>query len=92
MPLRFIAVELHEAALFQCRQQAMNGRGRQAGADGKIAQPISLIVLGQRFDNEKSSVYGLYAAIPGIRLVGRMRFRLDEPAPDHVSLHRDLHS
>ena len=37
MPFRFIAIELHEAALFQGRQQAMNGRSRQAGADGKIA-------------------------------------------------------
>ena len=37
MPFRFIAIELHEAAFFQSRQQAMNGRGREARADGKIA-------------------------------------------------------
>jgi hypothetical protein len=38
-------------ALFQRRQQAMDGRRRQAGADGQVAQPVSLIVFGQRFQD-----------------------------------------
>jgi hypothetical protein len=92
VPLGFIAVELHEAALFQGRQQTMDGRGRQAGADGKIAEPISLIVFGKGFDNEKGAVYRLHAAVPRIGVVVGAGFRLDQPAPDHVSLHRDLHS
>src|ERR1700731_4487147 len=70
----------------------MDGRGRQAGADGKIAEPISLIVFGKGFDNEKGAVYRLHAAIPRIGVVVGVGFRLDQPAPDHVFLHRDLHS
>src|SRR6266404_7189608 len=92
MPHGFVAIELDETPLLERCQQSMNGRGRQAGADRKIAQPISLIVFGKGFDNEKSTVYGLYAAIPGIGVVVRVGFRFDELAPDHVSLHRDLHS
>src|SRR6266404_222997 len=87
MPHGFVAIELDETPLLERCQQSMNGGSRQAGADRKIAQPISLIVFGKGFDNEKSTVYGLYAAIPGIGVVVRVGFRLDEPAPDHVSLH-----
>src|SRR6202035_3125555 len=92
MPLRFIAIKLDETALFQRRQQPMERRGRQTGADRKIAQPVSLIVFSERFEYRERAVHGLYATIPGIGIAVRVGFRLDEPAPDHVFLHRDLHS
>jgi hypothetical protein len=45
---------MNEAALFQRRQQAMGGRCRQARADGKVRQAVSLIVLGQRLDDRSA--------------------------------------
>src|SRR6185312_2761227 len=90
MPFRFSAVELHEAAVFQRPQQAMHGRGRQPRADGEIAQAITLVVLGERFDDRERAVDGLDAAVADVGLI-YMGFRLDGLAPDHVFLHRDLH-
>src|SRR5439155_22312462 len=91
MPFRLGAVELHEAAVFQRPQQAMYGRSRKAGADGEIAEAIALVVLRQRFDDRERAIDGLDAAVARIDLMVCARFRLDGLAPDHVSLHRDLH-
>ena len=92
MPFQFAAVELHEAALFQRRQQAVYGRGRQPRANGKIAKPVALVVFGQYFNDRERAVDRLHAAVPRLGITVGAGFRLDRFAPDHVSLHRDLHS
>jgi hypothetical protein len=73
MPFRPGAVELREATLFQGRQQAIRGRGRQPCANRKVAQAIAFIVLGERFDDLERAIDGLDAAIPRPDIVLRSR-------------------
>ena len=91
MPFRLSSVELHEAAAFQRRQQAVHRGRREPGADRQIAQAIALIVFGERFDDRERAIDGLHAGIAGIGRAVGAGFRLERFAPDHVSLHRDLH-
>jgi hypothetical protein len=68
----------------------VHGRGRQPRAYRKIGQPIAFVVFGQHLDDGERAVDRLNAAIPGIRIIVDTGFRIDQFAPDHVSLHRDL--
>jgi len=70
----------------------VDGRRRETRAHRKIGESVSFIVFGERFNNQQCAVHGLYATIPGLGIMVGGGFRPDGLAPDHVSLHRDLHS
>jgi hypothetical protein len=86
------AIELHETPLLQRRKQSVHGRRGQTCTDREVGQAVSFVIFGQRFDDRESTVYGLYAAIARLGVAFPVGFLLDGPAPDQVSLHRDLHS
>jgi len=69
----------------------MHGRGRKARTDGEIAQAIAFVVFSERFDDRERAVDGLDTTVARVGFTVRAGLWLDGLAPDHVSLHRDLH-
>src|SRR5579872_1504481 len=72
MPGAVRLVEFDEAPPLQRRQEAMHGRGRQAGPDGEVAEAVALLVLPQRVENG-------HRAIDRLHQVARNAVLLDRP-------------